>query len=194
MRLSSLWSACGVVLLAALLMSPACAGVNLIRNGDFEMGGDFWSWTTVDGAGRLIGGGFVLNDNGTTPDPTLFQTVYGLTVGQAYTLAGDYRAYHTTGGSTHNAFSAWVDDIVLKDFDLPQPNGAWGVFSLDFVATSNTHTIYLAGERDGSDYSTQVDNISLTQSSAAAVPEPSAIVLAVMGLSSIGGAFLRRRK
>src|SRR5437016_14648689 len=76
---------------------------NLLINGDFELSvpnngsGNGWTAFNNDGAGgwRSTGGNpngtFILNDNGnTTTNPTIEQTLSGLTVGAFYRVSGDF--------------------------------------------------------------------------------------------------------
>jgi hypothetical protein len=190
--------ACAVVAVAILMLALPVSAVRTdwIDNGGFEQYGAYWNWYNVDYAGGFYGNGlpglaFVLNAGGEYySDPTLYQTVTGLTVGQKYTLSGNYRWYHTSSGSPVNAFTVSVDNLASEDFDL---SDQWGTFSLNFTAASTSHTVYLMGERYGSDYSTEVDNISLKRSTG--VPESPAIILALIGgISTLSGRFLCRRR
>ncbi len=183
---------CALVLASTLATGAAAITTNLILNGTFDAGTANWTVSGVDGAGGIRadgnpGNAFVLNAGGGSVDPEISQVVGGLNPGWVYTLTGDFRAYHTTRGPSTNAFSVQIDSTIW-DFDQPLPLRTWGTFSLQFTATAASQTIRLIGERYGSDYSTQVDNISLVP----AVPEPSSALALAGGFAGLLG--MRRRR
>jgi len=176
----------------------AVASANLVINGDFGLSvpsnstGNGWTSSHIDGAGGWRssggnpGGTFILNDNGTTAsNPTLSQTISGLTVGGTYVVSGDY-ATGNIGSGTDTDFGVAIDGN-LWEYDVPASTTVgWSHFSESFIASSSTVTLELTGERHA-DHDPRVDNISLELR---AVPEPA--TLAVLGLGAL--ALRRRRK
>jgi len=137
-----------------------------------------WSFANIDGAGgwRSSGGNpggyFTLNQAGDlNTDPTLSQTVEGLTIGATYTISGEYRSFAAGYGNPQkpDAFAVQVepqpsdhDSIVVLGLPRPSPDAfAWTGFTVDFVASDTSSTISFVGERDGDDSSFDVDNLCL---------------------------------
>ncbi|NUM33700.1 MAG: PEP-CTERM sorting domain-containing protein [Candidatus Brocadiae bacterium] len=153
----------------------------LITNGHFTSNANGWTWVNVDSAGGwrssggYPGGGFIINDGGALgSDPTLYQSISGLVIGATYTISGNYILAHGTPVS--NAFGVQIDGNLWQYY----VDGSWRSFSQTFVATSTTGTLYLTGERNGTDTDPMVDNISLVMTTP--VPEPSSILLSILGL------------
>ena len=67
-------------------------------------------------------------------------------------------------------------------------------FFVDFTATSSTHLISFAGERNGSDRDPRIDNITLDLAPSQAVPEPGSLMLLLSGLAGVTGVAWRRRR
>lgn len=191
----------------ALLTNAADAG--LISNGDFEAFTPFFAnpgpvtsngWTFENHAGveatngnpdkgvRLESGG------GGGTDPTIAQTVSGLTVGTQYTLSWDLALrVNFSGSGTGRSFGVFLDtqtfgtalhfgERLLTTFESQ---------SVDFIATSTTHTFIFAGELDPrtnggvvtTDVSYNLDNVDLNATSP--VPEPSTFLLLGLGTALV---------
>ena len=200
----------GVV--AILLGSVTAAPASLITNGTFDVSvpsngtGGGWTSVNIDGAGghRTTGGNpdamFILNDGGaSSTDPTISQTVPGLTVGAVYLIAGDYaNEYGCCGSITHLSFGVLLDRLPILQL-TGAPTDVFTAFSTTFTATSTSHTIGLAAERNSSDYEAKIDNISLDLAETPpppppSVPEPASALLLSAGLILLVGAARRRSR
>ncbi|MCL4221782.1 MAG: hypothetical protein KJZ65_10495 [Phycisphaerales bacterium] len=183
---------------AALIGLASVASADFIVNGDFETfvpsngTGGGWSTFHNDGLGGWrstggnLGGMFILNDGGSaTTDPTIMQTVTGLTAGRRYVLSGDYASVYVNWapwGAT-NSFEVLVGDILI--FQGPTTNLLnWTHFSAEFIATDETMDVVIRAEANGTDNDFMIDNIMLDV--------PSSGSLALLGLSGL--AMLRRRR
>lgn len=171
----------------------ATGSAEFIVNGDFSLAvpsngtGNGWTSFNIDSAGgwRATGGNpggtFFLNDAGsTTTNPSIQQTITGLTIGQAYVISGDETVANSSTG-TNSDFGVEIDGHL---WEYTVPVGSWLHFSETFVASSTTVTLLLTGERNG-DSDPRIDNISLD-----AVPEPLSLLALGAGLS----AMLRKRR
>lgn len=183
---------------AALAGLASVASADFIVNGDFETfvpsngTGGGWSSFHIDGAGGWrstggnLGGMFILNDGGNpTTDPTISQTVSGLTAGRRYVLSGDYASVYINwapSGAT-NSFEVLVGGILIFEgatTDLLD----WTHFSAEFIASDETMDVVIRAEANGTDNDFMIDNIMLDV--------PSSGSLALLGLSGL--ATLRRRR
>ena len=197
---------------AILLGSVTAAPASLITNGTFDTfvpsngTGGGWTSANIDGAGghRTTGGNpdamFILNDGGaSSTDPTISQTVPGLTVGAVYLIAGDYaNEYGCCGSITHLSFGVLLDGLPILQL-TGAPTDVFTPFSTTFTATSTSHTIGLAAERNSSDYEAKIDNISLDLAETPpppppSVPEPASALLLSAGLILLVGAARRRSR
>jgi len=160
---------------------------NFIVNGTFNSAvptnGTGGGWTSFNlqstgwsNTGGNPGANFLLNSNGIAPDPTIQQVVTGLTIGQSYTVAGDYRLHVPLGNPT-NSFGILLDGTAI--LQLGNPGIVWTPFVVDFIATNTSHTLAFAAESSGSDHSYFIDNIQLV----VAVPEPATLVLIGLGVT-----------
>ena len=147
-----------------------------------------WTTSRIDILGGWSGGGnpgqfFILNNNGRGPAaPTIAQVVTGFAPGSMYRIEGDYRVVHLGQGTKD--FGVLVDSAPILELFPPSLDArAWSPFSVDFTATSESHTIAFAGERFF-DTDFGVDNLTVAE-----VPEP-----ATLGLLVIGGLTLLRHK
>ena len=197
---------------AILLGSVTAAPASLITNGTFDTfvpsngTGGGWTSANIDGAGghRTTGGNpdamFILNDGGaSSTDPTISQTVPGLTVGAVYLIAGDYaNEYGGFGSITDLSFGVLLDGLPILQL-TGAPTDVFTPFSTTFTATSTSHTIGLAAERNSSDYEAKIDNISLDLAETPpppppSVPEPASALLLSAGLILLVGAARRRSR
>jgi hypothetical protein len=182
------------ITLALVAAGVASASADFIVNGDFSLTvpsngtGNGWTSFNVDGAGgwRSSGGNpggmFILNDNGnTTTNPSIQQSISGLTVGVVYQISGDETVGNASNGSNLD-FGVEIDNH-LWEYNIP--TASWLHFSETFVASSTTATLLVTGERHA-DNDPRIDNLSLV-----AVPEPASIILFGAGALAV---LKRRRK
>jgi hypothetical protein len=179
--------------LGLLAMTAGASTQNLLVNGDFSLSvpnsgfGNGWTGVNNDGAGGWRatggnpGGSYILNWNGSSINPQLYQDVV-LTVGQTYRISGDY-SRGNIGSFTTLDFGVEIDGN-LWEYDIPNST-TWLSFSNEFVATTTNARLLLTGERYGDD-DPRVDNMVLE----AVVPEPTTI--AAVGLGFV--ALLRKRR
>lgn len=136
-----------------------------------------------------------------TSDPTIAQTVTGLSIGSVYSLSWDLaNRSNSSGAGTGRSFGIFLDSQIFAkalkfdEYLLP----TFKTDSLNFVATSVTHKLIFAGELDNrtnggvgnTDVGYRIDNIQLNLK-VTAVPEPmSMLIFSTMGLA----AFAQRRR
>jgi len=205
----------------ALLAIVANAHGNLIVNGDFEglvtgyaNGATPWvsgAWTFLHEGGVLAspagnpGQAARLESSGlASSDPSAAQTVAGLTVGATYFLAWDVAVgVNWSGAANGPSFGVFLDTqsfstaLVLRSYASFPPSG-YVHESVEFVASSTSHTFIFAGELDGrsngagttgtTDVSYKLDNVSLNP-----VPEPGTVALAMLAGSSLVAGYRRRK-
>ncbi len=190
-----------------LLWFGSTLSADLITNGSFDTSvpttGTGGGWTSSalsstgwSGGGGNPGGRFQLNSFGPdSSDPTIEQTVPGLTIGSSYTLTWDY-ALHVNIAANGNSFGVFLDtqtDAQLLDnskliFIGENLSASYVTESVNFIAAATSHSLFFSGELDSrtngglatSDVSYLLDNVSLNTS---AVPEPSSMfALCLMGV------------
>lgn len=181
-----------LVTASALVAIVATGSAEFIVNGDFSLSvpsngtGNGWTSFNIDGAGGwrssggLPDGTFFLNDSGGSTNPSIQQTITGLTIGQTYVISGDESVANISNGNNLD-FGVEIDGH-LWEYNIPV--GSWLHFSETFVASSTTVTLLLTGERHG-DSDPRIDNISLMP-----VPEPMTLLALGAGLPAL----LRKRR
>ncbi len=189
-------SICVIGAVVAGLASAASA--NFLVNGDFEISvpsnatGGGWTTSHIDGAGGWrssggnLGGMFILNDGGAmATDPTVAQTVTGLTAGHRYRISGDYASSivnQAPPGAT-NSFEVLVGGVVVFQGATTERH-LWTHFEVDFIASDEALDVTIRAEANGTDNDFEIDNIALEV--------PASGVLALVGLGGI--TTLRRRR
>ena len=210
--------ACAVLAILAFAASfnaNQLVHADLIQNGDFEIFSPFHAnpgspisnggWTFENHAGVVATVGNPdnasrLESNGnSTWDPTISQTVSGLSIGTTYEVSWDLALrFSTSGSGSGRSFGVFLDnqsfgDALLFDEYL---STAYKTDSVTFVATATSHTLIFASELDNrtnggvgnTDVSYNIDNISMI----AAVPEPTGLICLGAALVSMS-VFYRRR-
>lgn len=193
---------------------PASAGVMSFDNGDFSIAvpsnatGGGWTSADIDFAGGHFATGgnpdghFILNNNGSNVlDPTIQQTVTGLSIGTEYEVSWDYAA-HVVGSSFAPSFGVFLDTQTNANAIFIGENLTTNYVSeaTTFFATATSHTFIFAGELDtrtnGAGFSTDVsyrlDNVSIAATGASSVPEPSAFALMLLACGC--GVFAAKRR
>jgi len=167
-------------------------------------------WTVVGADVAIISGTFMqsgitfqaqsgaqwLDLSGTqsnTPSTGVRQLVSTVT-NQVYAL--NFYVGSTTGGGSF--FPATVDLSInggarTSYFNPTGPSNMldWKLFTVEFTATSPTTDITFFNGSASNNFSTGLDNVSLT---AVAVPEPSSIFLGLLGLGTVGVVIRTHRK
>jgi hypothetical protein len=184
-----------------ILFSAFQSQANLITNGNFDtsvpLDGTGGGWTAsgndANGGYRTVNGNsfFIMNASGQIgTDPSISQTLTGLTIGQQYDVSGDFTDYYgCCGNPAALSFGiALSPGSLLLEASDPGTFPDWFTFATSFVASAISHDIIFTSERSGTDFAYAIDNIIVT----AAVPEPS--IIALFGLGLVGIGFARRRR
>ncbi len=110
-------------------------------------------------------GHFILNSNGAfDSDPSISQTVSGLTPGAAYTVSGDYASVYSFAGSPEAlSFAVDIDGVNAAKLGRPGGENEYGCFAVPFTAAGSSAVISFRAEIDGDDSSYRIDNIALTE-------------------------------
>jgi hypothetical protein len=169
------------ILLLALTVPAGASNPEFVVNGTFDTNLSGWTVSTsgCTNPGWMAdgnpGGSAWLNACGEVgSDPSIAQTLTGLTSGETYTLRGDYRSVASSFGNPAkpDAFEVELDGTVILSLGRPSPTATtWTAFSVQFTATATSHTIAFYAERDGDDSDFAVDNISV-MSDEPSVPTP----------------------
>ncbi len=169
---------------------------NLVFNGGFDTSAAGWAITNVS-----LGGGYE-STKGNPPgdvvldatpssstDPTISQTINGLTVGAIYVVSGDYRYITDRGGAqTGFSFGVAINSVFLFEA-TQQTTNPWENFSFLYPANSSSAVLSLAAQRNGTGFTFAIDNIAFQ-----AIPEPSSLALLSCGGLMLATRLLRVRK
>ena len=177
---------------AALIAGGSHAAGNLLINGSFETG-DFTGWSTsnLNNTGVTTSGfdGWPPEDGnyfaylGNVGSDGLISQSFSDTAGQALTVS----FYQGSDGATPNDFSAYFDGALLtSQVDAPDQRPNYTLYT--FAVTGTGSDTLLVAERNDPAYDA-LDNVSVT----AAVPEPAAWAMMLVGFG-VAGAAVRRRK
>ncbi|WP_165074967.1 PEP-CTERM sorting domain-containing protein [Paludisphaera rhizosphaerae] len=142
------------------------------------------------------GGKFVMIDGDPAWTVPIYQTISGLTVGQVYMLTF-YQAAGQQAGFTGPTTERWSvtfgsDTQLSHKFELLQgATGQWEKQTMFFQATSASQvlTFLAVGTPNGAPPIAFLDGVSME-----AVPEPSSIALAALGIVGVLGGQLRRSR
>jgi len=120
-------------------------------------------------------------------DPTIEQTVGGLTPGVTYFVTGDYRHFTERGDGlpTDLSFGVAIDGTFLFETSTPQDLD-WHSFSFQYTATAPSAVLSLSAQRNGTGLAYAIDNIVIQ------VPEPSSAGL--LGLAGAACAILLAKR
>ena len=183
-------STLAVSALTAWLMTAGSARAELVANGGFETG-DFTGWTTQGVISNLFQVSTVFSHTGShsvvlagleADDDEFYQTV-PTTLGQQYAL--DFWVYNL-GVGADGMHVEWEGNTAFNVKPLDVPLESWFQYTLPLTATANGSELRFGGFDVPLGF--YIDDIRLT-----AVPEPSCLGLAALGLAGIG-VVARRKK
>lgn len=171
--------------LAASALCGSAVSAQSIVNGDFAVSvpsngsGGGWTSAHIDGlggwqdAGGDRGGYFILNEGGDpSTDPTIWQTVAGLTPGWVYMISGEYASWYVNGYPSNfpESFEARING--LAQFQAPPTDlRVWTPFEFLFLADAESVGLLFAAEANSSDNDFAIDNISITP-----IPAPAGLI------------------
>lgn len=171
-------------LLCACLIVPAALGQGLVSNGSFDSDASGWTAQNIGGIGGYDykgnpGGCFIL-DAIPSPDtdPTISQTIYGLTLNATYRISGEYKLERDWGliNSEVPSFGVSLNGVQLFEGMRPSDWNRWNTFDVNYTASSTSAVLAFAAQRNGSGVSYGIDNIFVRQ-----VPEPAVVSLVLVG-------------
>jgi hypothetical protein len=185
------------VVFVSALYGDICGSVsgNLVANCGFETG-TFADWTVSANETGVFGsggpGGYSANSGsyyaylGNVGSLGTVSQTLATTSGDEYEL--DY--YFASNGTTPNQFEVEVNGTVLFNMvDIPSTSG-YLLYTFDFTASGATTLTFL--ERDDPNF-LALDDVSVTNTSVTATPEPTSIVLMLTLLVITGMMFRRNR-
>ncbi|HEV2673311.1 MAG TPA: PEP-CTERM sorting domain-containing protein [Aliidongia sp.] len=187
-------AATAAIMIAAAISNPAKA--DLVTNGNFGTG-DFAGWT-LSGDTSFNGVSHVLAPPGEIGAPTgnaaflgtsgseldLSQTLSTI-AGQTYDLTFFRQA--EAGTTAPDYFTTQVGGVTLGALSVADVGGSdWQTFDAQFTATGTSTLLNFAVSND-------LGAFDLTNVSATAVPEPSALALMLVGVVGLVGYGIRRR-
>lgn len=146
------------------------------------------------------GGRFIGADGDPAWAGSISQTVNGLTVGDTYTLTFNWAGAQQTGfsGDTTEKWQVSFGSATQNTATVSTPSQTfvgWQSATMTFTATSASQVLqFLAmGSPSGQPPWLLLDGVSMTDTSLAAVPEPSTLALAgISGLALVGGGLRAR--
>ena len=157
---------------------------NLVVNGGFDTSATGWTLT----------GGYYNVKNGNPPGDVVLagltasasQTIDGLIVGTIYTVSGSYQGA-VNGSYPDPSFEVTMSGNVLFEIAAPADNN-WDNFSFLYTASSSDVTLSIDAF-NGPAPGYLIDNVAMQ-----AVPEPSALVLIILGGGVFFYAYARKRE
>lgn len=183
--------------IASSALAAAAAPVELVTNGDFETG-TFAGWTKSGNTGLsdVVSNTATSNQtfvwrSGATGSPAYISQALATTAGALYTLSFD-----VFNSATSNAtFEADFNGSVVFSFSNEAHNWTHHVFA-NLLATGSSTELRFGARNDPS--FTRLDNVSVVEVAPAvapaAVPEPSSLALAAVGMGLLGCGRKRRAK
>lgn len=172
-------------LLCACLVAPKAVGQELVSNGTFDADADGWLALNIAGIGGYVdskgnpGGRFILDSiPSAETDPTLSQTISGLTIGATYRISGQYKLERDWSdiNSEPYGFGVSLNGVYLFEGMRPSDWNQWNAFDVTCTASSTSAVLAIAAQRNGTGFSYGIDNISMRL-----VPEPATASLLLIG-------------
>ena len=154
------------VFMATLAMNSIANAQELVKNGSLNENANGWEinhdenfggWKQEGGNGYLH-----LNHDG-KKNPTMTQTLTGLTKGHEYILSARYRpGGHVAKHGQPNAafFHVKVGDE-LRKYKLLEKKTEWKSLFFKFKANSESEALTIEGEIDGTDNDVDIDDVSV---------------------------------
>jgi hypothetical protein len=122
-------------------------------------------------------------------DPTISQSVTGLSPGQLYAVSGDYKkTIDRTGGAiTGLSFGVAIDGVFCFECSAPV-DSSWQHFDFLFSVAAPSVLLSLSSQRNGTEVSYGIDNIAIWN-----IPEPSSAAQLVCGGFFVAVRLFRKR-
>lgn len=156
-----------IALVAAVALQRCAFAQNLIVNGGFDASAAGWVAANNAAGGYACckgnpGGWFGLDSTPSlTTDPMVSQVVGGLIPGTSYAVSGDYAKLIDRGGGSASALSFGVATDGMLRYESRQTDFAWHSFSFGLTATSQSITLSLSAQRNGTGVAYKIDNIAM---------------------------------
>lgn len=160
----------------AVLLLASASSAQIVQNGDFDLpvqtvgtsnGWTAFGWVDEDHNGWRPDGGspgahFILNAGGEDDsDPSIEQTLTGLTIGKMYVVSGMYTSrWYNANPAGAKSFRVDIGNTTIFAGE-PTAFNHWTTFYAFFVAGATSETLKIRAETDGTDNDFAVDSIAV---------------------------------